>query len=94
MYLEPIQYNNPDGKWQEKIPYMIIILEYDKDIYLGKDTIVAYAWEEDKTCEYLEVNEIIESAEFKNWTIQKVRALLSPTWCFLQLRLQNIIMWS
>ena len=45
---------------------MIINLEYDKDIYLGKDTIMAYAWEEDKTCEYLEVNEIIELAEFKN----------------------------
>ena len=66
LYFEPMQYNNPDTKWQEDIPYMIINLEYDKDIYLGKDTIVAYAWEEDKTCEYLEVNEIIKSAEFKN----------------------------
>ena len=47
---------------------MIINLEYDKDIYLSKDTIVAYAQEEDKTCEYLEVNEIIELAEFRNWT--------------------------
>ena len=60
LYLEPMQYKNPDGKWQEEIPYMIINLEYDKDIYLGKDTTVAYAWEEDKTCKYLEVNEIIE----------------------------------
>ena len=71
LYLEPMQYNNPDGKWQEEIPYMIINLEYDKDIYLGKDTIVSYTWEEDKTCEYLEVNKIIESAEFKNWTSTK-----------------------
>ena len=47
---------------------MIINLEYDRDIYLGKDTIVAYAWEEDKTCKYLEVNEVIESKEFRNGT--------------------------
>ena len=74
LYLEPMQFNNPDGKWQDDIPFMIINLEYDKDIYLGKDTIVAYAQEEDKTCEYLEVNKIVESAEFKNWTSTKVRA--------------------
>ena len=71
LYLEPMQYNNPDSKWQEAIPYMIINLEYDKDIYRGKDTVMAYAWEEDKTCEYLEVNEIIESAEFRNWASTK-----------------------
>ena len=64
--LEPMQYNNPDGKWQEEIPYMIINLEYDRDIYLGKDTIMAYAWEEDKTCGYLEVNEIVASTKFRN----------------------------
>ena len=40
--MEPMQYNNPDGKWQEEIPYMIINLEYDRDIYLGKDTIVVH----------------------------------------------------
>ena len=75
LYLEPMQYNNPNGKWQEEIPYMIINLEYDKDIYLGKDTIMAYAWEEDKTCEYLEVNEIVESAEFRNWTSTKGKSI-------------------
>ena len=75
LYLEPMQYNNPNSKWQEEIPYMIINLEYDKDIYLGKDTVVAYAWEEDKTCEYLEVNEIIESAEFRNWTSTKGKTI-------------------
>ena len=68
LYLEPMQYNNPDGKWQGVIPYIIINLEYDRDIYLGKDTVMAYAWEEDKTCEYLEVNEVIESTEYRNWT--------------------------
>ena len=75
LYLEPMQYNNPEGKWQEEIPYMIINLEYDKDIYLGKDTVMAYAWEEDKTCEYLEVNEIVESAEFRNWTSTKGKSI-------------------
>ena len=66
--METMQYNSPEGKWQDVIPYMIIILEYDRDIYLSKDTIVVYAWEEDKNCEYLEVNEVIESTEFHNWT--------------------------
>ena len=31
------------------------------DIYISKDTVVVYAHEEDKSCEYLEVNEVIES---------------------------------
>ena len=77
-----MQYNNPDGKWQEEIPYMIINLEYDKDIYLGKDTIVTYAWEEDKTCEYLEVNEIIGSAELKNWTSTKGKSIVESDLVF------------
>ena len=33
-----MQYNNPDGKWLENIPFMVINLEHDRDIYLGKDT--------------------------------------------------------
>ena len=46
-----------------KHPYMVINLEYGKDVYLGKDTIVAYAREEDKSCDYLEINEIIQLAK-------------------------------
>ena len=76
LYLESMQYNNPDGKWLEDIPYMIINLEHDRDIYLGKDTIVAYAWEEDKTCKYLEVNEIIKSTDFKKWTSTKGKSIV------------------
>ena len=53
LYLEPMQHNNLDGKWQEVTPYMIINLGYDSNIYLGKDTVMVYPWEEDKTCEYL-----------------------------------------
>ena len=61
--MEPMQYNNPDGKWQDVISYMIINLEYDRDICQGKDTVVAYAWDQDKN---FEVNEVIESTEFCN----------------------------
>ena len=75
LYLEPMQYNNPNGKWQEEIPYIIINLEYGNDIYLGNDTVMAYAWKEDKTCEYLEVNKIVKSAEFRNWTSTKGKSI-------------------
>ena len=46
---------------------MVINLDYDRDIYIRKDTLIAYAHEEDAACEYLEVNEVnevIESTEF------------------------------
>ena len=60
-----MQYNNPDSKWQDVIPYMIINLEYDKGhLPWQGHHVVAYAQEEDKSCEYLEVNEIIESTEY------------------------------
>ena len=65
LYSEPMQYNNPDCKWSECIPYMIINLEHEKDIYLGKDTVVAYAREEDKSCDYLELNEITKLPDLK-----------------------------
>ena len=61
LYLDPMQNDNADGKWQDVIPYIIINLDYDRDIYISKDTVIAYAHEEDSTCEYLEVNEVIES---------------------------------
>ena len=61
---------------------MIINLEYDKDIYLGKDTVVAYACEEDKACEYLEVNEIIEFAEFRKWTSTNGKSITESNFMF------------
>ena len=61
---------------------MIINLEYDKDIYLGKDTAMAYALEEDKTCEYFEVNEMIESTEFKNLTSTKGKSIIESDLVF------------
>ena len=77
-----MQYKNPDSKWQEEIPYMIINLEYDKDIYLGKDTAMANAQEEDKICEYLEVNKIVESTEFRNWTPGKGKSIIESDLVF------------
>ena len=59
-----MQYDNSNGKWQDVIPYIIINLDYDRDIYISKDVVIAYAHEEDMSCEYLEVNEVIESTEF------------------------------
>ena len=70
-----MQYNNPNGKWSESIPYMIINLEHDRDIYLGKDTVVAYAREEDKSCDYLEINEIVQLADVKKDLSTKGRSI-------------------
>ena len=64
LYLEPMQYNNPDGKWQDIIPYMIINPEYDRNIFPGK----VYAQDKDKSCEFVEVNEVIESTKYRNLT--------------------------
>ena len=64
LYLEPMQYDNPHGRWQDIIPYMIINLDYDRDIYISTDNVMVHGHEEDKSCEYLEVNEVIESTEF------------------------------
>ena len=82
LYMEPMQYNNPDSKWQDVIPYMIINLKYDRDIYLGKDTVMAYAWEQDKSCDYLEVNEVIESTEFCNWTLRQRKSFIDSDLVF------------
>ena len=82
LYLEPMQYNNPNGKWLEDIPYMIINLEHDKDIYLGKDTIMVYAREEDKTCNYLEINEITELANLKKGFPTKGKSIVESDLVF------------
>ena len=82
LYLEPMQYNNPNGKWSESIPYMIINLEHDRDIYLGKDTVIAYAREEDKSCDYLEINEIIQLADLKKNLSTKGRSIIESDLVF------------
>ena len=62
---------------------MVINLEHDRDIYLGKDTvIVAYAREEDKTCNYLEVNEIVELTDLKKGTPAKGKSIVESDLVF------------
>ena len=36
-------------------------------MYISKDTLVAYIHEEDVSCKYLEVNEVVESTQGINW---------------------------
>ena len=82
LYVERMQYHNPNGKWSENIPYMIINLEHDRDIYLGKDTVMAYAREEDKSYDYLEINEIIQLADLKKDLSTKGRSIIESDLVF------------
>ena len=67
IYMELMQMDNNEGKSHETIPYMIINLDYNNPVYICKDTPIAYIHEEDISCEYLEVNEIVESMQGINW---------------------------
>ena len=61
---------------------MIINLEHDRDIYLGKDTIVAYAREENKSCDYLEINEIVELTDLKKEFSTKGKSIVESDLVF------------
>ena len=67
LYMEPIQFDNSEGKQQKEIPYMIINLDYNDEVYIGKNTHVAYIEEESVECNYIEVCESMESTECQNW---------------------------
>ena len=67
LYMEPMQMNNSENKSYDTIPYMLINLGDVDTIYIGRDTPVAYIKGEDASCEYLEVNEIIEDVRGINW---------------------------
>ena len=67
IYMELMQMDNTEGKSHDTIPYMIINLDYNDPVYICKDTPIAYIHEEDVSCEYLEVNEIVESMQGINW---------------------------
>ena len=55
-------------KSHDTIPYMIVNLDYHDMVYIKKGTPVAYIHEEDSvSCEYLEVNEVVESTQGINW---------------------------
>ena len=51
----------------DTIPYIIVNLDYHDMVYIKKDTPVAYIHEEDISCKYLEVNEVVESTQGINW---------------------------
>ena len=59
--------NNSENKSYDTIPYMLINLGDVDTIYIGRDTLVAYIKGEDASCEYVEVNEIIEDIWGINW---------------------------
>ena len=65
-----MQMDNTEGKSHDTIPfgkYMIVNLDYHDMVYIEKDTPVVYIHEEDISCEYLEVNEIVETTQGINW---------------------------
>ena len=61
IYLELMQMENIEGKSHDTIPYMIVNFNYHNTVYIKEDTLVAHIHEEDVSCEYLEVNEIVQS---------------------------------
>ena len=67
IYLELIQMDNTKGKSHDTIPYMIVNLDYHDMMYIKRDTPIAYIHEEDVSCEYMEVNKIVESTQGINW---------------------------
>ena len=50
LYMEPMQFNNSEGKQQKEIPYMMINLDYNDEVYIGKNTHVVYIEEESVEC--------------------------------------------
>ena len=67
IYLELMQMDNSEGKNCDTIPYMIVNLDYHAVVYISKDTLVVYIHDKDVPCEYLEVNEVVESTQGINW---------------------------
>ena len=69
--------NNSENKSYDTIPYMLINLGNVDTIYLGRDTLIAYIKGEDASCEYLEVNEIIEDVWGINWQPPHTRKMVT-----------------
>ena len=69
IHMELMQMDNTEGKSHDTIPYMIVNLDYNDPVYICKDTQIAYIYEEDISCEYLEVNEIVKSTQGINWVL-------------------------
>ena len=62
-----MQMNNTEGKSCDTIPYMIVNLDYHIAVYISKDTPITSIHDEDALCEYLEVNEVVESTQGISW---------------------------
>ena len=77
LYMEPMQMSNSENKSYDTIPYMLINLGDVDTIYLGRDTLIAYIKGEDASCEYLEVNEIIEDVRGINWQPPHTRKMVT-----------------
>ena len=77
LYMEPMQMNNSENKSYDTIPYMLINLGDVDTIYIGRDTLIAYIKGEDASCEYLEVNEIIEDVWGINWQPPHTRKMVT-----------------
>ena len=75
--MEPIQFNNSEGKQQKEIPYMIINLDYNDEVYIGKNTHVTYIEEVLVECNYIEVCKSIETTECQKLDA-KTKILLTP----------------
>ena len=67
IYLELMQMDKTEGKSHDTIPYMIVNLDYHDAVCILKDTPIAYIHDEDASCKYLEVNEVVESTQGINW---------------------------
>ena len=94
IYMELMQMDNTKGKSHDTIPYMIVNLDYHDTVYIKRDTPIAYIHEEDVSCEYLEVNEIVESTQGINWQPPHNHKLLILIWFTLLHRSQSIKEWS
>ena len=66
LYMEPMQFDNSEGKQQKEIPYMMINLDYNDEVYIGKNMHVVYIEEESVECNYIEVCESIETTKCCN----------------------------
>ena len=75
--MKQMQFNNSEGQCHSTIPNMIINLDYEDPVYIGKDMPLAY---EDVSCEYLEVNKIMvpEKVPLHNWKIVTSDLVYSP----------------
>ena len=67
IYMELMLMDNTEGMSHDTIPYMIVNLDYHDPVYIKKDTPVVHIHEKDVSCEYLEVNEVVESMQGINW---------------------------